>query len=147
MPDSGDAKRLLVVEAGLGNVAYDDYQSCEALRTIYRERLYRCRYATFEGYVRDRFEMEPEEAMARIKSAEVVANPKTAVQLNLIAAIRKIAPGVKFAATGMELPEDMSYESWLRVGQLLSALPGINEDVSCDVDEVIKRGLAMAVAD
>ena len=53
---------------------------------------------------------------------------------------------VMTAQAEFRIKEGLSYEGWLRVGQLLSALPGINEDVSHDVDEAIRRGLAMAVA-
>ena len=44
--------------------------------------------------------------------------------------IKRVAPGTKTPpdVMGLELPDDLDFETWVKIGKLLKALPGSRSD-------------------
>jgi hypothetical protein len=50
-------------------------------------------------------------------------DPREQFSRQVINEIRRLAPGVRFTPTGMQLPDGLSFDDWLKVGRLLASLP------------------------
>lgn len=72
-------------------------------------------------------------------------DPRAQFSRQVINEIRRLAPGVRFTPTGMQLPEGLSFEDWLQVGKLLASLP--SDPDTAPADRGIPPGLLQAGLD
>ena len=54
----------------------------------------------------------------------MAASPKASVQAMITAQILGAAPGAEMTPTSLRLPENLPFENWARIGELLMAMPG-----------------------
>ncbi len=54
----------------------------------------------------------------------MAASPKASVQAMITAQILEAAPGAEMTPTSLRLPENLPFENWARIGELLMAMPG-----------------------
>ena len=59
----------------------------------------------------------------------MAASPKASVQAMIAAQILEAAPGAEMTPTGLRLPEDLPFENWVRIGELLMAMPGADAGI------------------